>query len=148
MSKINFTKEHLDKLKELAVKMLFSGNVVAGAMGTSLTIYDLFHNTTINTLITINGNLKREIEKISNLDEWSMNDYQQRKLEATKQIQELINLLIGYKKNQAEVEADKTKLKELKAKQAELKESTLTPEDRLKALEKEIAALESESSEA
>lgn len=141
MSKINFTKEHLQKLKEAATKMLFANSVVDGLVGSKLTVHDLIHNTTINTLITINSNMKREIEKISNLDEWSMTEYQQRKLANLKEIQEFVNLLIGYKKNRAEIEADKSKLAELRAKQAELQESTLTPEDRLKALEKEISEL-------
>ena len=70
-----------------------------------------------------------------------MTDYQQRKLEATKETQELVNLLIGFKKDSAQKEADKSKLSELKAKYKELKESTMTPEDRLKALEAEIKSI-------
>jgi len=141
MSKINFTKEHLVKLKELATKMLFAGSTVQGLVGTQMSVHDLIHNATINTLITFNSNMKKEIERISSLDEWSMNDYQQKKLEILKETQEFVNLLIGYKKNQSELEADKSKLRELRAKQAELKESTLTPEDKLKALDEEIAKL-------
>lgn len=140
-TKINFTQEHLAKLKDLATKMLFNGTIIKGLVGSESNIYDLVHNTTINSLITLNSNLKKEIEKISNLDEWSMNSYQQSKLETTKETQELVNLLIGYKKDLAQKGEDKAKLSELKAKYKELKESTMTPEDRLKALEAEIKSI-------
>ena len=56
---------------------------------------------------------------------------------------EFVNLVIGYKKYQIEIQSDKDKLRELKAKQQELKESTLTPVKRLAALEAEIASIES-----
>lgn len=142
MSKINFTKDHFAKLKDLAVKFLFKGIVIKGAINTELSVWDIIHNTTLNTLSTIYGNLKREVEKISNLDEWNLTDYQQRKLESLKEQLDFVNLTIGYKKYQVEIQADKEKLKELKAKQLELKESTLSPTERLAALEAEIAAIE------
>lgn len=141
MSKINFTSEHKNQMMQLANKMLLKNICIKGLAGTEINVYDLFHNTSINSLISINSNLKKEIEKLSNLDEWSMNDYQQKKLNNTKEIQNFINLLIGYKKSIAELENDKNRLKELKAKYQELKESTLTPEARLQALEEDIKAI-------
>ena len=143
MSKINFTKEHLAKLKDLAIKFLFKGILIKGAINSELSVWDILHNTTLNTLSTIYGNLKREVEKISNLDEWNLIDYQQKKLEVLKEQMEFVNLVIGYKKYQIEIQSDKDKLRELKAKQQELKESTLTPVKRLAALEAEIASIES-----
>ena len=142
MGKINFTKEHLAKLKELAINFLFKGIVIRGAINSELTVWDIIHNTTLNTLSTIYANLKREVEKISNLDEWNMTDYQQKKLLALKEQLEFVNLVIGYKKYQVEVQTDRDKLKELKAKYAELKESTLSPTERLAALETEINSIE------
>ena len=56
---------------------------------------------------------------------------------------DFVNLVIGYKKYQIEIQSDKDKLRELKSKQQELKESSLTPAERLAALEAEIAAIES-----
>lgn len=143
MAKINFTKEHLAKLKDLAIKFLFKGILIKGAINSELSVWDILHNTTLNTLSTIYGNLKREVEKISNLDEWNLTDYQQKKLEVLKEQMEFVNLVIGYKKYQIEIQSDKDKLRELKAKQQELKESTLTPVERLAALEAEIASIES-----
>lgn len=140
-TKINFTADHLKKLQELSVKFLFDGTGIKGLVGTTTYIYDLIHNTTVNSLVKINVNLRQEVARIESLDEWSMNDYQQRKLVETKEMQELVNLLIGYKKNQEQIDANKAKVTDLKAKYKELKASTMKPEDQMKALEAEIAAL-------
>lgn len=141
MAKINFTPEHMARLKELAIEMLFRGFIFKGTVGTSLTVYDLIHNTSETTLIIFNGNLKKEIERVQTLDEWSMNDYQQKKLADTKETQEFINLLIGYKKNQAQLNADKAKLAELRAQYKEIEKSTLTPQDQLAAIKKQMKEL-------
>lgn len=61
-TKVNFTKEHFERLKTLALIYLIGGNQIKALMGTSLTIYDLFHTVTVNTLITLNSNLKKEAE--------------------------------------------------------------------------------------
>lgn len=137
---INFTKEHLDLLKEKATKALFSGVVVKGKIGTNLNIFDLFHNTTINSLIDLHRSIKKEVDTVSNTDQWSMNDYQQKKLNSLKDSQELVNLLIGYKKHKSQINDAKEKLAELRAKQTELQESQMTPEDKLKAISAEIDA--------
>lgn len=147
MAKINFTPEHLARLKELAIEMLFTGTTFRGSVGTSLTVYDLLHNTTENTLVTFNSNLKKEIERIESLDEWSMSDYQQKKLAATKESQEFMNLLIGYKKFQTQLNADKAKLAELRAQYKEIEKSTLTPQDQLAALKKQMKELGAEEVE-
>lgn len=140
-NRINFTPEHEARLKQLAIIMLFDGITLKGTVGTELTVQDLLHNTTVNTLVMLNSNLKKEIERISGLDEWSMNDYQQRKLANTKELQEFTNLLIGYKKFQAEKQSAKAEIANLKAQYAEIKKSTMTPQDQLTALEKKIKEL-------
>lgn len=141
MAKINFTKEHLASLRELATKMLFNNILIKGTMGTELNVFELIHNTTINTLITLLGNVKKAIENMNNLDEWSMTPYQQKKLKILEENKEFLNLLIGYKKYRNEVQSDKEKLAQLKVKRAELEEQALTPEAKLKALDEEIAAM-------
>lgn len=147
MSKVNFTPEHLEQLEKLSVTMLFEGTLINGLVGTKLNVHELVHNTSVNSLITLNSNLKKEIEKISDLDEWSMNDYQQKKLETSKRNQEFVNLLIGYKKFQAERESDKAKLAELQMKYREIKKSTMTPAEQLKELERQITSLGGATSE-
>lgn len=142
MAKINFTKEHNDKLQSLAGEALMNGTKFKGNLGSEMNIHDLIHNCTVNTLSRYHSNIKKEVTEIENLDdEWSLTDYQQRKAAELKKTQELINLLIGYKRYQAESEAEKAKLAELKATYKELKESTTSPEVRLKEMEDQIAAL-------
>ena len=49
MGKINFTKENMARLAELANKFLFGNLPIQGPVGTSLRVSDLLHNTTINS---------------------------------------------------------------------------------------------------
>ena len=142
MERINFTKEHLSELTRLATNMLFDNDTISGAVGTKLSIQDLLHNTTINTLTTIHANLKKQASNIESQSEWTLTSYQQQKLNKTKNQERLVNLLIGYKKYCEQVDANKSKLSELKAKAKELQESTMTPQQQLDAINAEIAAAE------
>lgn len=142
MAKINFTKEHQDKLNSLAGEALVKGTVFKGNLGAQMNIYDLFHNCNTNTLTRYHANIKKEIAEIEALDEWSFTEYQQRKAADLKKTQELVFLLIGYKRNQAEVEANKAQLAELKETYNKLKEDTKTPEDKMKEIEAKMAVLE------
>ena len=104
MGKINFTTENKARLKELAVKFLFDNLPIQGPMGTSMKIVDLLHNTTINTLVSMNSHLKKQIASMDDLDEWSCTDADKWRLERMKENQELVSLVIGYKKWIAEQE--------------------------------------------
>lgn len=53
MAKINFTKEHFERMKELAVDMLLKNESVTTKMGQILNISELIHTTTISTLNNI-----------------------------------------------------------------------------------------------
>lgn len=141
MKKINFTQEHESRLKVLTLELLFNGTVITGIAGSKYTIYDLLHEVTLNTLSTMYSNLKREIEKIENTDEWSMTDYQQKKLAETKSMRELINLIIGWRKHQSQIQSDKAKVKEMKAKLKEIEKSSMTPEEQAKELKDAIRAM-------
>lgn len=135
---INFTKEHLTRLQDLSLKALFNNSVVKGKLGSELDIHTLLHSTSISSLVDLHRQIKKEVDTTSNLDEWSMNDYQQRKLDSLKESQELINLLIGYKKHLSQTEAAKAENAEIKAQIKELEESTMTPEARIEALKAKL----------
>lgn len=137
---IKFTKEHFAKLKELASTALFEGSVIRTKMGSYLTIYELIHTTSINQLNEIKNGLAKQIEKIENGDEWTNPDSE--KLEGLKTNKELVNLIIGWKRYNLEKETNARKREELSAKLAELKESQKTPEDRIKEMEAELAAID------
>ena len=140
MTKINFTPEHMSKLKELAVKMLFTNGIVRGKLGTPMNIVELIHTTTVNQLNEIKASLAKKIETIEKQDEWISPDND--KLAALKETKELINLIVGYKRMITERAEIEQKKKELSAKLTELKESQKTPEDRIKEMEAQLAALD------
>ena len=138
MKKINFTEEHDRRLKELAIDLLFGGTFIKGLAGTEYSVFDILHAVTINTVTTMYSNLKREIEKIESLDEWSMTDYQQRKLADTKKMYEFLNLTIGWRKLQDQNAKIAEKAKELQKELKELELNSLSPEDKIKAKQKEL----------
>lgn len=141
MGKINFTSEHSAKLKELAVKALFDGETFKPTgLGNENTIHDLIHNVSVDTLTKYHANVKKQVAEIENLDEWNLTDYQQRKAASLKKTQELVNLIIGYRRSEIEKAAEKKALQEKLSLYKQLKEEAKTPEERMKELEAEIIA--------
>ena len=140
MAKINFTKEHEAKLDALAIKMLKENGVVRTSMGQVLNIVELMHTTSINQLNNIRTALLKAIQKKEEGDEWVAADTSV--LDEMKDTKELVNLIIGWKRKNMEIAEAKAKKAELTKKLAELKESTKTPEDRIKEMEAELAALD------
>ena len=140
MVKINFNKEHETKLDALAIKMLKENGVVRTPMGQVLNIVELMHTTSINQLNNIRTSLLKAIQKKEEGDEWIETDTSA--LDEMKDTKELVNLIIGWKRKNMEIAENKAKKAALTTKLAELKESTKTPEDRIKEMEAELAALD------
>lgn len=138
--KINFTKEHMARLQDLAITALFSKKVFTTKLGQPLNIFELIHTTSINQLNEMKSQVAKKIEKIEDADEWISPDND--KLQSLKDSKELINLVIGFKRFNAELSENARKKEELTEKLAELKESQKTPEDRIKEMEAELAALD------
>ena len=137
---INFTKEHYSKLCELAIKMLLSNGTVTTNMGQVLNIVELIHTTSITTLNKIKNNLAKSIQNLEEKDEWvEVNTTQ---LEGLKEKKELVNLIIGFRRYSDEVKENARKKRELMEKRSELIESIKTPDDRIKEIDAEIAALD------
>lgn len=142
MAKINFTQEHFEKLKAYAVEMLFSNEAINTNLGQPLSIVELLHTTTINTLNSIRLTLSKGIETIENQDEWVSGEVSQRKLDSLKAKKELVNLIIGYKRfmqEQAEIARERASLED---ELVRLKESQKTPEDKIKEIESKLETLE------
>ena len=138
--KINFTKQHMERLIDLADAALFDKIIVTTKLGQPLNIYELLHTTSINQLSEIKANLAKKIEKAEAADEWVAPDND--KLQAMKDTKELVNLIIGWKRYNMELDENAHKKEELSEKLAKLKESTKTPEDRIKELEAQLKELE------
>jgi len=84
--------------------------------------------------------LAKRIEQLESRDEWI--DPDNEKLSQLKEDKELVNLIVGWKRLNLERAENARKKEELSKKLAELKESTKTPEDRIKEMEAELAELE------
>lgn len=140
MGKINFTKEHEAKLDALAIKMLKENGIVRTSMGQPLSIVELMHTTSINQLNNIRTALLKAIQKKEEGDEWI--ETNTTVLDEMKDTKELVNLIIGWKRKNMEVAENKAKKAELTKKLAELKESTKTPQDRIKEMEAQLAELD------
>lgn len=141
MAKINFTKEHFEKLKAYALEMLFLNETITTKLGQPLSIVELLHTTTINTLNSIRLTLSKEIETIENQDEWVSGETSQKKLKNLKAKKELVNLIIGYKRftqEQHEIARERASLED---ELVRLKESQKTPEDKIKELESKLKTL-------
>ena len=141
MQKINFTKEHDARLKELSTEMLFDKTVINGKMVQVYTVFDLIHTTTIGTLRNIYNSLVKSIEKSESADEWIATDNDQRVLADFKRKKEFVNLLIGYKRYQNMLDENRSKRAVLEAELARLQDAQKTPEDRIKELQSEIDML-------
>lgn len=141
MAKINFTKEHFEKLKAYALEMLFSNETITTKLGQPLSIVELLHTTTINTLNSIRLTLSKEIESIENQDEWVSGETSQKKLENLKVKKELVNLIIGYKRFTQEQHEIARERASLENELVRLKESQKTPEDKIKELKSKLETL-------
>ncbi len=139
MAKINFTTTHLTKLTSLASDYLFSGEAFKGPVGQILTVYDLIHTTSIDTLIKMRNELEKLIAKKTNVDDWIDTEYD--KLQQLKDKSEFVYLLIGYKRYKLEQTSIALEKEKLMQQLSELKESQKTPQERIKELEDQINSL-------
>lgn len=144
MKKINFTKEHFEKMKGLLVDMLINNDTIQHKIVT-MDVVALLHTTSINSLNSCRLELGKAVENLENQDEWTTSEYNQVKLEKLKKQKELVNLVIGYKRFLAEKQENAERKKELTAQLTALKESQKTPEDKIKELEAELSGLDTET---
>lgn len=137
--RINFTPEHLTRLKELSIDFLFNNKVIHSKLGNPINIHELLHLTTINSLNSIRQECKSLIRRIEDKDEWVINSNDSIALKEAKDSEELVNLIIGYKRYQNEQESIKRKKLALQEQLNELKESQKTPAERIAEIEAQIA---------
>lgn len=139
--KVNFTETNMARLKELAVEMLLNNGIVSTKIGQVLNVSDLLHTTTINTLNSIKNSIKKRIETLEGVDEWTVEADTQREIGNLKKDAELVNLIIGYKRYMQEIAENHAKKRELEKQLRNLEESTKTPAERIEDLKKQIEAL-------
>lgn len=140
--KINFTKQHYQDLVNLVAQAAMNHVIINTKMGQPLDIVALLHTTSINTLNDIKASLVKKIRGIEDRDEWV--DADTVVLDTLKGQKELVNLIVGWKRWKMEIDENRKKKENLTKKLAELKESTKTPEDRIKEMEAELAAMDAD----
>ena len=136
--KINFTKDHLTRLKELITDMLFKNQYITTDLGQHLDASQLLHCTTINSLTKIRLNLTKKIEQLENADEWVKTDQEQKILVEMQTKKELVNLVIGYKRYMDELTTNRREKEMLEAEIQKLKDEQKTPADRIKEMEDKL----------
>lgn len=141
---INFNAEHKSKLDVLLLKHLYSNTLIDGLAGTKVNIYQLLHETSLKSLQSVHQNLFKTVDAQKNIDQWSMTDYQQEKQEKLKEVLDLVNLMIGFKKSEALKETNRDLASKLRSELKALKESNKTPEERIKELDDQIKSIEGE----
>lgn len=142
MAKINFTKDHFNKMLSMAAAMLVNNEMVVTKMGQPLNIVELMHVTTIGTLMDIKKSLSKKIENLEEQDEWVESNTNQVNLTRYKNQKELVNLIIGWKRFMLEASEAAKRKQELESKLKELKDSQKTPEDKIKEIEAELASMQ------
>ena len=108
--KINFTKEHEEKLDKFIIKMWKEEIVIIGKLGQPLNICEL-KTLTPNSLNDLKLIYDKKISNLEEKDEWV--DPENDKLELYKFIREGLNLLVGFKRKliqDREIEREKNEL--------------------------------------
>ena len=139
MQKINFTKEHQEKLDQFVLKMWKEDIVVFNAMNVPMNICNL-KELTPNSLNNLKLFYDKKIQALESRDEWV--DPENDKIDLYRFIREGLNLLVGYKRKNTQIAENEARKKQLDKTISELRESQKTPEDKIKELEAERAALE------
>ena len=140
MGKINFTSDHLAKLKTAIADSTLADSIVFGPMGQQYTTWDLVHNLSIVSLRSLSTSLSKKRASLAVEDEWVENPNADKIAAVDSQI-ELISLIIGYKlklQEDSEIAAERERLvKQL----SELEESQKSPAELISDLKKKIEEL-------
>ena len=110
-------------------------------MGQSFGVEDLL-NSSLRSLSNLKSYLSKKIDAISEKDDWDMSDAESLALINLRNDKNLVHLIIGFKKD-AEYKASIESRKESLQRQIdEIKEASLTPEERIKKLSDQLNILE------
>jgi histidyl-tRNA synthetase len=141
MAKVNFTPEHQAELDALLLKGLYEGWEFQGVAATKLNVNDLLNNVTIKTLENLHSGLVTQLDGLKKHETtWNQEETEQRKKSILEKRKQLIFLLIGFKRYQAQVEDEKAETKRLLSDYNKLVDEQKTPADRLKEMAEALKA--------
>ena len=138
--KINFTKEHEEKLDKFIVKMWKEDITVTGKLGQPLNICEL-KTLSPNSLNDLKLIYDKKISNLESKDEWIKNS-ENDKLDLFKFIREGLNLLVGFKRKAIELNEIAQEREKLIAERNKLLESKKTPDDLIKDIDDKLKELE------
>ena len=140
MATINFTKEHLAKLKENIATLVLDGTIINGHMGQSYDAFALVNAMSIKSLQTLSGFLGTKKANLSTTDEWVENPNAE-EIAKIDFIMETVSLIIGFKRKEMERKDNARELARIEKQIAELEESQKTPQQMLAELKAKAATL-------
>ena len=140
MATINFTKEHLTKLKENIATMVLDRIIVNGPMGQSYDACSLVNEMTITSLQSLSAQLVAKKAKLSISDEWVENP-NATEIAKIDFILETISLIIGFKRKEQERKDNARERARLEKQISDLEEAQKTPQELLAELKAKAAAL-------
>jgi hypothetical protein len=139
-TRINFTLEDQVKLRTILADFVLEGVTFKGQIGTPLSVHDLVHGTSLNTLKRLFATLSNSVKnKKEATVRWETKESEEDAL-IQKQI-EFVELLIGYKLAQAQNETIEAQKARIQAQIDQIKESSKSPQELIEDLQKQLGEL-------
>lgn len=138
-NKVNFTKEHQEKLDRFVLKMWKENIVIFNTMNVPMNICEL-KELTPNSLNNLKLIYDKKIQALESKDEWV--DPENDKIDLYRFIREGLNLLVGFKRKNIELNEIAREREKLIAERNKLLESKKTPDDLIKDIDDKLKELE------
>ncbi len=137
---INFTKEHLSKLKDNIAALVLDGTIINGPMGQTYDAFSLANTLSIKSLQALSAHLNAVKAKLSVADEWVENPNQD-KINELDFILETVSLIIGFKRKEQERKDNARERERIEKQIAELENAQKSPQQLLDELKAKAASL-------
>ena len=141
MAKINFTDEHMLRLRTLIADAVLNNSVISGPMGQNYNVIELVHCLTPESLITVNDVLKRKRDRLAIDDDWIANPNQEEIVKLDDKI-ELVKLIRGYKIKLADEKSNRIEKERIQTQIDELIQAQKSPKELIADLQAKLAELE------
>lgn len=140
MATINFTKEHLSKLKDNVATLVLDGTIINGPMGQTYDAFSLVNTLSIKSLQALSGYLSTVKAKLSVSDEWVENPNQE-EINKIDFLLETVSLVIGFKRKEQERKDNARELARVEKQIEELEAAQKSPQQLLEELKAKAASL-------
>ena len=141
MAKINFTDEHMLRLRTLIADSVLYNSIIVGPMGQNYTVIDLMHCLSINSLRSLSASIYKKRVALSIEDKWIENPNAAKIAQLDDQL-ELIDLIIGYQLKTQEIESNKIEKERIQKQIDELVQSQKSPQDLIADLQAKLSELD------